>query len=121
MDLYCVMFFSHGLHYTNHITTPWTIFILAPTTKQKPVGTPCYFQTTTKIHLTQLSYKVNSFLDFQPFLKGFQSVCQYLEDLMKDLNSPGYFQRLLYLVKSFQITPLSNESTIQEFFNLVTC
>ena len=40
---------------------------------------------------------------------------------MKDLNNPRYFQRLIYPVKSFQITPLSNESTIQEFFNLVTC
>ena len=40
---------------------------------------------------------------------------------MKDLNNPGYFQRLIYPVKSFCITPLSNESTIQEFFNLITC
>ena len=40
---------------------------------------------------------------------------------MKDLNNPGYFQRLIYLVKSFWITPLSNESTIQEFFNSITC
>ena len=39
---------------------------------------------------------------------------------MKDLNNPGYFQRLIYPVKTFEITPLSNESTIQEFFNLVT-
>ena len=68
-----------------------------------------------------MSYKVNSFLDFQQFLKGFQSVYQYLEDLIKDLNNPGHFQRLIYLVKSFQITPLLNESTIQKFFNMLTC
>ena len=30
-----------------------------------------------KIQLTQSSYKVTSFLNFQPFLKGFQSVYQY--------------------------------------------
>ena len=64
---------------------------------------------------------MTSFLDFQPFLKGFQSVNQYLEDLTKDLNNPGYFQRLIYPVKTFQITPLSNESTIQKFFNFVMC
>ena len=64
---------------------------------------------------------MTSFLDFQPFLKGFQSFYQYLEDFIKDLNNPVYFQRLIYPVKTFQITPLSNESTIQKFFNLVTC
>ena len=79
------------------------------------------FEPQPKIQLTQSSYKVTSFLDFQPFLKGFQSVYQYLEDLMKDLNNPRYFQRLIYLAKTFQITPLLNESTIQQFFNLVTC
>ena len=69
--------------------------------------------------MTQSSYKVTSFLDFQPFLKGFQSVYQYLDDLIKDLNNPEYFWRLIYPIKTFQISPLSNESTIQRF-NLVT-
>ena len=36
---------------------------------------------------------------------------------MKDLNTPGYLQRLIYQVKPYQITPFSNKSTIQEFFN----
>ena len=75
------------------------------------------FESQPKIQLTQLSYTVTSFLNFQPFLKGFQSVYQYLEDLTKDLNNPGYLHRLLYQVKPFQITPLLNESSIQEFFN----
>ena len=77
------------------------------------------FEPKPKIQLTQSSYEVTSFLDFQPFLKGFQSVNQYLEDLTKDLNNTEYFQRLIYPVKTFQITPLSNESAIQKFFNLV--
>ena len=71
--------------------------------------------------MTCSSYKITSFLDFQPFLKGFHSVYQYLDDLIKDLNNPEYFQRLIYPIKTFQISPLSNESTIQKFFNLVTC
>ena len=82
---------------------------------------PINFELQLKIQLTQSSYKVASFLDFQPFLKGFQSVYQYLDDLNKDLNNPGYFQRLIYAVKTFQITPLSNESTIQRFFNSIIC
>ena len=79
------------------------------------------FELQPKIQLTWSSYKVTSFLDFQPFLKGFQSVNQYLEDLTKDLNNPEYFWRLIYPVKTFQITPLPNESAIQRFFSLVTC
>ena len=38
------------------------------------------FEPQPKIHLTQSSYKVISFLDFQPFLRGFQSVNEYLKD-----------------------------------------
>ena len=68
-----------------------------------------------------MSCKVKSFLDFQPFLKGFQSVYQYLEDLMEDLNNPIYIQRLIYQIKPFQIIPLSNKSTIQEFFDTEIC
>ena len=49
------------------------------------------FELQPKIQLTQSSYKVTSILDFQPFLKGFQSINQYLENLTKDLNNPEYF------------------------------
>ena len=91
-----------------------------PPNKNKWVH-PVIFKPQPKIHLTQSSYKVTSFFNFQPFLKGFQSVYQYLDDLIKDLNNPEYFQRLIYSIKTFQISPLSNELTIQRFFNLVMC
>ena len=48
------------------------------------------FKPHPKIQLTLSSYKVTSFLDFQPFLKGFQSVKEYLRDLTEDLNIPGH-------------------------------
>ena len=56
-----------------------------PQNKNKWVH-PVIFEPQPKIQLTQMSYKVTSFLDFQPFLRGFQSVYQYLEYLTKDLN-----------------------------------
>ena len=62
-----------------------------------------------------------SFLDFQPFLRGFQSVNEYLRDLMRDINNPNYFQRIVLPFRNFQITPLSNESTILKFFNSPAC
>ena len=52
------------------------------------------FEPQSKIQLTHSSYKVTSFLDFQPFLQGFQTVNKYLNDLWTDINNPSYFQNL---------------------------
>ena len=49
------------------------------------------FEPQLKIQLTCSSYKVTSFLDFQPFLHGFQSVSNYLDNLWTDVNKPFYF------------------------------
>ena len=67
--------------------------------------------------MTQSSYKVTSFLDFQPFLRGFQSVNEYLKDFTRDINSSTYFQRIVSPFSNFQITPLSNETVIWKFLN----
>ena len=48
------------------------------------------FKPQLKIQLTHSSYKVTSFLDFQPFLQGFQSVNNYLDDLWTDVNSSTF-------------------------------
>ena len=39
------------------------------------------FEPQPQIQLTRSLYKVTSFLDFQPFIKGFQSVKNYLDNL----------------------------------------
>ena len=74
-----------------------------------------------KIPLTLSSYKVTSFLDFQPFLRGFQSVNEYLKDFTRDINNPDYFQRIVSSFSNFQITPLSNETVIWKFLNSPAC
>ena len=79
------------------------------------------FEPRLKIQLTRLSYKVTSFLDFHPFLRGFQSVNEYLKDLTRDINNPNYFQRIVSPFRNLQITPLSNESIIWKFFNSPAC
>ena len=63
---------------------------------------------------------MTSFLDFQPFLKGFQAVYQYLDSFKKDLNNPKYTQRLIYKDAPVQITPLSNETHIHKYFSTKT-
>ena len=64
---------------------------------------------------------MTSFLDFQPFLRGFQSVNEYLKDLARDINNPYYFQRIVSPFSNFQITSLSNESIIWKFLNPPAC
>ena len=64
---------------------------------------------------------VTSFLDFQPFWRGFQSVIEYLKDLIKDIDNPVYFQKLISPFDNVQITPLSNETVIWKFLNSPAC
>ena len=79
------------------------------------------FEPQPKIQLTRSSYKVTYFLDFQPFLRGFQSVNEYLKDLIRDINNPTYFQKIVSPFNNFQITPLSNETVIWKFLNSPAC
>ena len=60
-------------------------------------------------------------MDFQPFLQGFQSVAEYLSDLMADINDPTYFQRLISPFSDVQVTPLSNDTHIKKFLNSPAC
>ena len=70
------------------------------------------FEPQPKMQLTRSSYKITSFLDFQPFLQGFQSVDKYIQDLMADINNPTYFQKLITPFHDVQVTPLSTDDTI---------
>ena len=79
------------------------------------------FEPQPKIQLTRSSYKVTSFLDFQPFLRGFQSVNEYLKYLIKDIDNPIYFQKLISPFDNVQNTPLSNETVIWKFLNSPAC
>ena len=76
------------------------------------------FEPQPKIQLTRSSYKITSFLDFQPFLQGFQSVDNYINDLITDINNPAYFQRLIAPFCDIQVTHLS---TIKTFFASSAC
>ena len=71
--------------------------------------------------LTRSSYKITSFVDFQPFLQGFQSVDRYLSDLLVDINDISYFQRLITPFHDVKVTPLTNDSRIIKFLNSPKC
>ena len=57
------------------------------------------FEPQPKIQLTRSSYKITSFLDFQPFRNGFQTV-----NLWADLQDPSYFQYLFTPIAYVKIT-----------------
>ena len=79
------------------------------------------FEPQPKIQLTRSSYKVTSFLDFQPFINGFQSVNNYLDNLWADIQDPYYFWYLFVPMAHMQIDPTANDSHIERFTKSCMC
>ena len=71
--------------------------------------------------LTCSTYKITSFLDFQPFLQSFQSVDTYIKNLMRDVTNPIYFA---WLIAPFQDAPSlfrTNYSNVMTFLASPDC
>ena len=79
------------------------------------------FEPQPKMQLTRSSYKITSFLDFQPFLQGFQSVDAYIKNLMTDIADPTYFRRLIAQFHDTQVTFNTNKSNIMKFLRTPIC
>ena len=79
------------------------------------------FEPQLKMQLTRSSYKITSFLDFQPFLQGFQSMDNYIKNLITDINNPDYFQTLIAPFHDRQVTPLSTHDIIRTFLSSPAC
>ena len=79
------------------------------------------FEPQPRTLLTCSTYKIASFLDFQPFLQGFQSVDTYIKDLMSDVTNPIYFDQL---IAPFQDAPPllgTNDSNVVTFLASPLC
>ena len=119
--LMCNVLLAWSTLHQPYISTPkQTLSSPLPQNKNEWVHS-VIFEPQPKIQLTQSSYKVTSFLDFQPFLRGFQSVKEYLKDLIRDINNPTYFQKIVSPFNNFRVTPLSNETVIWKFLNSPAC
>ena len=71
--------------------------------------------------LTCSTYKITSFLDFQPFLQGFQTVDAYIKNLMIDIANPAYYRKL---VTPFHNTPFifgRNDTSVMKFLKSPGC
>ena len=77
------------------------------------------FEPQPQIQLTCSSYKVTSFLNFQPFLQGFQNVKNYLDQLWTDIWDPLYYEYLFTpIIQHIPIDPIYQQfpyGYIQEF------
>ena len=65
-----------------------------------------------KCWLTHSTYKITSFLDFHPFLQGFQSVNTYIHDLLLDIANPTYYKKLIAPYHNIPSIITSNLSVI---------
>ena len=119
--LMCNVLLVWAILHQPYISTPRQILSSPPPQNKNEWVHSAIFEPQLKIQLTWSSYKVTSFLDFQPFLGGFQSVNEYLKDLTGDINNPNCFQRIVSPFSNFQITPLSNKTVIWKFLNSPAC
>ena len=119
--LMCNVLLAWDMLHQPYVSTPRQPLSSSPPQNKNEWVYLVIFEPQPKIQLTRSSYKVTSFLVFQPFLRGFQSVSKYLKDLTRDINNPNYFQRIVSPFSNFQITPLSNESIIWKFLNSPAC
>ena len=79
------------------------------------------FEPQPQIQLTHSSYKVTTFLDFQPFLQGFQNVKTYLDLLWLDIQDPHHFQYLFQPIAQTALDPTVNNTHISEFLKSTLC
>ena len=79
------------------------------------------FEPQPHIQLTHSSYKVTSFLDFQPFLQGFRNVKNYLNQLWIDIQDLYHFQYLTLPIVQVPIDPTINNSHIDTFLKSCLC
>ena len=124
------MVMIYGIVYLSNILLTWAT--LQQPYMSKTLSTPppqnkndwvhsVIFEPQPKMLLTHSTYKITSFLDFQPFLQGFQTVDTFIKDLMVDIASPAYFEKL---VEPFHNTPFiigTNQTIIAKFLMSPGC
>ena len=78
------------------------------------------FEPLPKVKLTKLSYQVTTFLDFHPFIDGFEKVNDYIEQFKKDLENPEYVDRIPKRVENIKIA-LQNDTEMSHLLDSSGC
>ena len=86
-----MMILIHGIVFFTDILLTWATLQQPYTSRTLSAPPPqnkndwvhsVIFEPQPKMLLTHSTYKITSFLDFQPFLQGFQSVDSYIKNLI---------------------------------------
>ena len=124
------MLMIYGIVYLGNILLTWATLQKPYTSKTLSAPPPenkndwvhsVIFEPQPKMLLTRSTYKITSFLDFQPFLQGFQMVDTYIRHLMVDIRTPMYFKRLMEPFHNVPFILHTNESNVRKFLMSPGC
>ena len=82
---------------------------------------PVIFEPQNKIQLTRSTYQVTTFLDFAPFVNGFNNLQNYIKDFKKGIHNPEYFSLIMYTSTNPCASPLLNEQDLATFMQSAYC
>ena len=82
---------------------------------------PVIFEPQNKIQLTRSTYQVTTFLDFAPFINGFNNVQNYIKNFNKDIHDPAYFSMIRHKSTNPCASPLLDEQDLAAFMQSAFC
>ena len=82
---------------------------------------PVIFEPQNKIQLTHSTYQVTTFLDFAPFVNGFNNVQNYIKNFKKDIHDPAYFSMIRHKSTNPCVSPLLDEQDLAAFMQSAYC
>ena len=82
---------------------------------------PVIFEPQNKIQLTCSMYQATTFLDFTPFVNGFNNVQNYIKNFKKDIHDPTYFSMIRHKSTNPRVSPLLNEQDLAAFMQSTYC
>ena len=82
---------------------------------------PVIFEPQNKIQLTRSTYQVTTFLDFAPFINGFNNVQNYIKNFKKDIHDSDYFSMIMHKSTNPHASPLLYEQDLAAFMQYAYC
>ena len=93
----------------------------APPEKKQDWLHPVIFEPLNKIQLTHSTYQVTTFLDFAPFINGFNNVQNYIKSFKEDVSNPAYFSKIKHKSTNKGSSPLLDEQDLETFMQSAYC
>ena len=82
---------------------------------------PVIFEPQNKIQLTRSTYQVTTFLDFAPFMNGFNNIQNYIRSFKEDISNPTYFSKIKHKSTNTGSSPLLDEQDLEAFMQSDYC